>query len=330
MYSPSSKRKILSSGSASSKRPSKGPEPLIHQDYGYCVYNEYVRLITDTIGSLTWLNAAGVYRSEPIYMRKFKEDVSTVKKLNSMKPGLYPIIFGTTEDGRDSAIHMYAVRQVNGSRGKTYNQVFNSYPKPPPDNDLYLGDNPNILYGNWQKDRSNGLCQTFAFMWYLNMEAGMDGSATDYHGYQYYNNVTTALAFVRFYISRHPELDFAFPADQMQRIFVSLCRERKRNGEASAYANSRLDTLRLLTMYSSQFDAQRRAIYGGNKTQITMSDILDKIILPEEHANQLKAWWIRDASYILEYLDENLDFIEVTDKYRRTLELEARGEEDDD
>lgn len=125
------------------------------------LFDEVMLKILETVSSEDYLSAYGIYRSPVLNSAawdKFKSKINRQKKLGIREtpivPGIYPRAFGA------DSVHYYSVRVVNGSL-----VVGNGYPTSAGINKPYRAPL------NAQPDRSHGLCQTFALMFYLGHEA---------------------------------------------------------------------------------------------------------------------------------------------------------------
>jgi hypothetical protein len=138
-----------------------------------CLFDELVLFVLDTISSEEYLNSIGIYRPAKTNWETF------IKKVNkqTIQPGIYPRHYNRYE------VHYFAVRQEPD--GKL--TVGNGYP-------TIACLNKNYAIGlNAQPNKSHGLCQTFALMYYFNEEDRLIPG-------DYFNNVIIGFKFLQDFI----------------------------------------------------------------------------------------------------------------------------------
>lgn len=139
-----------------------------------CLFDELVLFLLETVSSQEYLTSIGIYRPAQITWETFKKKVATQK----VDPGIYPRNYGR------GVAHYYAVR-----REQNVMKVANGYSSKG-------GLDSRFAVGlDVQKDRSHGLCQIYALMFYYNSEHLLTSGKDNY-----FENVLVGLNYLRDFI----------------------------------------------------------------------------------------------------------------------------------
>ena len=148
------------------------------------IFDELIHFVLQTVSSTDYLRSIGIYRPNPMiwehFMQQFIQDRTLLQEFNQgqrrtrprriIPPGIYPISTG------GGGVHYIGVRENNGII-----EIGNGYI-----NNFGL---PNSIGLDAQPNGSNGLCQTFALMFYFRREGDIQRG-------QYMYNVRVGLNFL--------------------------------------------------------------------------------------------------------------------------------------
>jgi hypothetical protein len=213
-----------------------------------CLYDELMQFCLETVSSGEWLTDCGIYRSEIIQKSRWP---NFTKKMNKqeIKPGIYPRSFG------GGSIHFYAVRRQGdfvkiGNGYSNSGGVISQYADP--------------LQA--QADYSNGLCQTFALMYYENQSHLLKKG-------KFSENVVIGLKWLVQFVKKE-DREVCWDAKYMETKIVKHCEP--------------VDTEKRLTAARIKL---YKTIYPQSDGDICLSSILQYLL---NHRANLQAWFEDD------------------------------------
>lgn len=218
-------------------------------------FDSVMLLLTETISSEDFLTEKGIYRSKPLGKDAWDK---LVRKVNRQDPktkvGIYPKSFTRGE------VHYFAIRQDPGEI-----TVANGYP----DAGGFGFKHGRAL--NAQPEKSHGLCQTFALMYYTRYEHLLKPG-------KYQTNVIIGLEWLKTHFFQ--DYPWVMTYDENIVSFVQID-----DTGANAARNS---TTNLKTLLGSRWPKSKIYIEDG-KSFVSMHELVDWLLAPTRRG-LLNAW----------------------------------------
>ena len=220
-------------------------------------FDEIINFVLQTVTSEEYLQYLGIPRYNVVQnVPAFKKHIKS-PNMEKLPVGIYPLPYPNA-----SSVHYFAVRQESNGR----KLVGNGYPY---DKDSDLG--PNAVCLDAQPNRSHGLCQTFALMFYLNQENRLIKGNGNIR--EYYKNVRIGLQFLLDFINGDPgNRDWEWTGKSFKDSM------EKMSDRDSEYKRDLEEAIKLM----------RETPRG----KIKLSRMIQLILLGPMYENNLKIWFV--------------------------------------